>query len=72
MLLYEDHVRPAVHVRQYERMMFYEKIQAYNDAVEHCGRFKWPLPQPQSFGLSTLDLHIFTESGLVEPIDAPR
>ena len=42
---YEDHVRPPVHVRQYERMEFYAKMHAYNDAVDHCRRFGWLLPQ---------------------------
>ena len=56
MHLYEDSVRPTGHVAKFEYMPVAARVSAYNEAVKHCIRYGWLLPQPQSFALSTFGI----------------
>ena len=63
MLLYEDTIRNASRV--FLNSTHDEKVRLYNAEIRTCTKSRRLLPQPQSFGLSTLDICIHPPTGLL-------
>lgn len=56
-LLYEDHAGSV--------LFMYRNVESYNCAVRKAARANRPLPQPQTYGLCTINLYFDQATGEV-------
>ena len=60
-MLYEHEIRAGAF--QYMSLSLEGRVRAYNEARSYCAKRGRAIPQPASFGISTLEVWIECQSG---------